>query len=467
MDVHGRHTWRGVYQVKFLEKWIRDAGSVHGLGGQSFRLNEIVPLEMNYTIQADHHHDYDNRWGDVVLRGTAAGKLTGDRLRDAFLGTILRFEAPTSARDSARPAQPGSFAAWRDFHDFMSGFYTAPRPGCYQLSIAFGGKGQPPNELRALYQGIDRSGSSPIYPDPDADFLRVMPSHMPDGTNVLGCLEAPEQSEVKGGYSYPSADPGPLNSTEQISIKWSFTRCREGVACARPRVSDAPTLPPAVCPEPRNQTARLQLGLAQQKSLKERLDAQRRGYDALARQAEQWENDFKHASRDCSLWSKALTLAGFLAGRGPTTTTTRGYTSNPGAAFTNFLNLIDKISVGDPSWMLPDVESDALPSVETAWDAFRAGYDTLGPAAPEKMLSDLRSCGAPTTSGVMDGAVTYVRLLQQIEPMMQELRKTLNDLRAKDNELLNLWSDYRRACLEYAKCKKLPASMCDTVSSAR
>jgi hypothetical protein len=67
----------------------------------------------------------------------------------------------------------------------------------------------------------------------------------------------------------------------------------------------------------------------------------------------------------------------------------------------------------------------------------------------------------------MDGAIKYVRLLQQIEPMMQDVRKTLNDLRAKDNELLNLWSDYHRACLAYAKCKKLPPNMCDRVPAAR
>ena len=67
-------------------------------------------------------------------------------------------------------------------------------------------------------------------------------------------------------------------------------------------------------------------------------------------------------------------------------------------------------------------ESDSLPSVELAWDAFRAGHDALGAASPETLLNDLRSCGAPTIQGVMDGAVTYLRLMQQTEPMMQEIR---------------------------------------------
>ena len=233
VDVHGRHKWRGVYQIKFLEKWIRDASSVTGVSGQSFRQTEIVPLEMNYTIQADHHADYDNRWGDVVLHGVAAGKLTGDPLRDTLGGSILRFEAPTSASDSARPAQPRPFASLQEFHNFVGRFHTDRRPGCYQLSIAFGGKGQPPKELRALYRGIDRTGSSPIHPDPDADFLRVMPAYMPDGTNVYGCLEGPEQREVKGELVFPSCDCQPGWSSPQISIKWSFVRsvCRDASTC--------------------------------------------------------------------------------------------------------------------------------------------------------------------------------------------------------------------------------------------
>ncbi|HET7678778.1 MAG TPA: hypothetical protein VFK79_01425 [Xanthobacteraceae bacterium] len=231
MDVHGRHNWRGNYRMKFRE--LPTTRSVSDASGRQFALNAFVPVEMSYAIQADHHHDYDHKWGDVILRGQATGKLTGRALKDALIGSVLRFEAAAPARDSAPPAPPGSFASWREFQDFMGAFHTAPRPGCYQLSIAFGGRGQPPNELRALYNGIDRSGSSPIHPGPDADFLRVMPSHMPDGTNVLGCLETPEQRDVKGEHTYPYADPGPLNSTEQISIKWSFVRtlCRDAVTC--------------------------------------------------------------------------------------------------------------------------------------------------------------------------------------------------------------------------------------------
>lgn len=470
MDVHGRHNWKATYLVTFLE--IPSSSSVSHVSGRSLGVNDFVLSEMKYTIQADHHHDYDHKWGDTILRGTAAGRITGAEDRRALFGNILRFEDPAGVPSVSGNAPRRSFASWDEFKQFEAPFYGDPRSGCYTISIAFNGT---PHERRQRYHGIERSGSSkPINPDPDLDFLNWVPGYMPGGANVYGCLDNREQPKVQGEYTFPnqSSWPDAPNDAERISIKWSFLRtlCRKGEPCVTPRETSGPVTaqpPPDLCPDPRNQTALLQAGLAQQNLLKGRLEAQRSEYNDLAGKAKQWENDFEHASRDCSLWSAALTLAGFLAGRGPTATTAGGYTYNAGGAFTNFVNLIDKVAVGDPSWMMPDVDSDALPSVETAWDAFRAGYDTLGPAAPEKMLNDLRMCGAPTIEGVMDGAITYLRLMQQIEPMMRGIRETLNDLRAKDNELSDLWNDYHRACLEYAKCKQLPASTCDAEHFAR
>ena len=223
MDVHGRHKWRGIYQVKFLEKWTDS--SVSDLSGRSFYVNKFVPLEMKYTIQANHHHDYDHKWGDVVLRGQAVDVLTGDELRAVLRGEVLRFETPVGATSTSNGTQSRSFASWKEYQEFETRFNTVRQRGCYWVNISFGGSADhgTPAEQRQRYRGIDRSGSSPIHPDPDADFLRVMPAYMPDGTNVYGCLDKPEQTEAQGGLTFPT-DPGPLNSPGQISIKWSFVR---------------------------------------------------------------------------------------------------------------------------------------------------------------------------------------------------------------------------------------------------
>ena len=234
MDVHGRHNWRSTYLVKFLETWTDTF--VSDLSGRRFYLNKFIPLELKYTIRANHHHDYDHKWGDVVMRGQAAGTMTGDELqfagRKVLLGELLRFETPGSAAIASGTPSSHSFASWREFQEFVTRFETSRREVCYQLSIGFI-IGQLPAERRALYQGINRSGSSPIHPDPDQDFLRVMPAFMPDGTNVYDCLGARDQQEARGQYSFPFPDPGPLDSTAMITIRWSFIRCREGRACVQ------------------------------------------------------------------------------------------------------------------------------------------------------------------------------------------------------------------------------------------
>lgn len=239
MDVHGRHKWRGVYQVKFLEKWIKNAASVSSLSGgslRSFRVNEIAPLEMSYTIHADHHHEYDDPNGDITLRGQAGGKITGDELSAVLGGSVLRFDTPVDATNTSSWTQSRSFASFREYEEFVSHFYTMQnRQGCYELSIAFGGSFEHGTvaEQRQRYRGIDRGGSSPIHPDPDADFLKNLPGYMPDGANLYGCLDKPEQTEVRGELVFPT-DTGPLNNPQQISIKWSFARspCRTGLTCA-------------------------------------------------------------------------------------------------------------------------------------------------------------------------------------------------------------------------------------------
>jgi hypothetical protein len=63
----------------------------------------------------------------------------------------------------------------------------------------------------------------------------------------------------------------------------------------------------------------------------------------------------------------------------------------------------------------------------------------------------------------MDGAIRFLRLMSEVEPMMRQVNKILNDLRAKDNEIKQLWDKYHAACLRYAQCKNLPVSYCEGV----
>ena len=85
-------------------------------------------------------------------------------------------------------------------------------------------------------------------------------------------------------------------------------------------------------------------------------------YLALARQAEQYKSDYEHAARDCGLWQTAIVLTGFLVSNpgmniGNLPVLVRGNLSPQSAKaleqFYNFLSLIDKVTTGDASWLVP------------------------------------------------------------------------------------------------------------------
>ena len=61
----------------------------------------------------------------------------------------------------------------------------------------------------------------------------------------------------------------------------------------------------------------------------------------------------------------------------------------------------------------------------------------------------------------MAGAVNYLRLLQQIEPLAEAAQKNLNDIRAKDQEVFDRWSMYHQHCIDYANCRGTDPKVCD------
>lgn len=265
-------------------------------------------------------------------------------------------------------------------------------------------------------------------------------------------------SRMSGRYTAPMAGG-------QITVSWSI--CREGVQCASPAAS-APAAKAPDCPRPTSQQALLDHALAEQQRLLDKLKAQMDAYQRLADQAAQWKGDFEQAAFDCKWWSRARFLMALLIGSyapthltAPTGTYPQGYLNEPGKQFSNFLYWVEKVEAGDQSWILPNNEFKGWVSLEDAWDGFKIAYDSLGPSSPEKLLAGIQSCGAPTAGVNYEGAVKYLRLMQQIEPMMRDVRRTLNDLRQKDLELLDKWNKNREACLEHAECDGQDPGHCD------
>jgi hypothetical protein len=244
----GRHVWQGEYRLKFLETPTTTRRPGHETGTHFF-VNDVVPVEFEYEIRADHNWDGEGFKvsygagnvagapvlvsGDVTMAGRAGGRVDGQLLRDSriVLGSVLRLDAPATTRYDP----PDSYASYPTYDEYFGRSGQPTEPGWYEISIGFvghdmsyNGESLPPYKALSLYRGIRRGGMMPPFvADPDDDLVHWMPEWMPDGTTVIGRLDDPDQSDVRGGFTFPAQGPGSSGDSEQIAVEWSFTRTRQ------------------------------------------------------------------------------------------------------------------------------------------------------------------------------------------------------------------------------------------------
>ncbi len=222
------------------------------------------------------------------------------------------------------------------------------------------------------------------------------------------------------------------------------------------------------CGDWKGPRAQLDLALDQQKALMDQLAKRYDRYRAILDQAQNYQSDFKLVSRNCKLWEAARTLMSFLIsnfaprvpGRLP------GQPAfEPAKEFANFISFLEKVLANDASWILPNHEFKDWVSLEDLWDGYKTAYDYVQ-SSPNKLLAGLQQCTDPIThDAIYQDALKYVRLLQEIEPLMEQVQRTLNDLRQKDLDLLDKWNKAHQACLEYQECRGGSAADCDQLQS--
>jgi hypothetical protein len=260
---------------------------------------------------------------------------------------------------------------------------------------------------------------------------------------------------------------GPDREARGLCVTPGASQVRWRVCCGCAETGPPPEFAPRgdPCGPPDPQQALLDTALRQQREILRPLGELLREQQRIQQQASQWQGDFDHATRDCQLWSVARTLVGLLASGGAPgigTGALRG--AQPVEAtkqFWNFLAMVEKVNAGDPTWLLPNHEFGDWASVEDAWDGFMVGYGALGPSSPESLRQGLQQCGAPTLEAVLDGAYEYLRLMEQLPALGERMNLILNDSRAKDHEIFNLWQNWQRACREYESCRGGDPSRCE------
>ncbi|MGH6770989.1 MAG: hypothetical protein ACRECO_18430 [Xanthobacteraceae bacterium] len=229
------------------------------------------------------------------------------------------------------------------------------------------------------------------------------------------------------------------------TVSWSI--CRQGVACPPPPADQKP------CPEP-PEKALLQAALAQQKLLMDQVGVKFDEYSRAAHQAEQYRSDFELAIYTCNRISDLQTLLGLLIGQAPANI----------KKFNTYLGVTQNILQGNATFVIDDYVGERN-GLMAEWGKIMFILEKIMPGSAPALRSQLMPCAGSNLDTVFEGALKFVQLMEQIEPLMQQINKLLNDQRSKDQEIFNLWAKYRPACLNHAKCKKLPASYCEKLPS--
>lgn len=270
-----------------------------------------------------------------------------------------------------------------------------------------------------------------------------------DVTGFESLANFTKNGTMEGAYKVMDASGNHIEETA-----WNLKMVTD--ACSKDHSGDTTSKKTDPCPPPRNELSLMQVALAQERSLLEKSGEQYHEIRDLQQQSKQWKNDYDQAARECTLWQIAEALTNFLVGNEKTTA------GEAGKQLSNFLSFLDKYADGDPSWILPNEEYKDWFSAEDAWEGYKAAFGQLKPEnKPQGLIDQLRKCGSPTSGGVMEGAINYLRLLQQIEKLAADAQKTLNDIRNKDLEVLDMWNKYHDACVAYSQCKGTDTKDCD------
>ncbi len=222
---NGRHRWQAEYELRLLEhprddtRFFRD--DVRGFN--------FEPQHLRYRMRAEQQYDRGAyAKGTVSMNGAASGALDAAQLAEGrvVLGDVHEIKAAAPPRAADAPA------AFKTFQAYLEFLGRPAAPGGYQINLGFINYRQdgPWSRVRNLYRGIDRGGSEPLAfdADRDHDFIHWVPPAMPDGTNIVGRLTAPDQAEVRGSLSFPveGGVAAGAADAQQVTVRWSFRRQR-------------------------------------------------------------------------------------------------------------------------------------------------------------------------------------------------------------------------------------------------
>jgi hypothetical protein len=245
-----------------------------------------------------------------------------------------------------------------------------------------------------------------------------------------------------------------------LEVHWSL--CRDDVPCTEqpPEPEKTPCQGPAA-QEGLRQACRDQEGLLAKEAQK-----QWDRYQQSIAEADPHQNAFLEAMAACTAWDVSeMALEGLLSAD----VASIGLEGEALEELNEFKDSLEAINTmmkavqGDPMALANEGKlGEFLTATERLKKAIEY-FQLANKATPEEFLKHLDDCNAPISDATRQSAQDYLLDMERGFEELEDYNKTVNNMRDKENECLDLQRKAYEACLEYARCQNRPESDCDNL----
>jgi hypothetical protein len=306
----------------------------------------------------------------------------------------------------------------------------------------------------------------------DLPAIRVKPS---------GCLDEDERvtpecaKAIKKFAVLPFRGSGELEESEILKTRVLWEVC---CGCGEPPRGEAEgeTDP---CGDAKQQRGLLEVSIARSVALRNDLRPRLERYKFNREQANNYRSDFELVSSSCAGWDIAMTLLTALIGgagapKGAGALTAADEAAQAAAsAFTQLLEIMEKVLDGDPTVILSGVEGAEIDllgvkgfTLGSLWGPASEIYQLIGDAKDGKSIANMKQrledcAGVPLVSDpVYKDAGQYLDFLEAAAREVPAIEKLTTRIQQSDTDVYEKWVKYYTSCLEEAQCRGTDPKEC-------
>jgi hypothetical protein len=234
------------------------------------------------------------------------------------------------------------------------------------------------------------------------------------------------------------------------SVKWAVC-CGCGDAAPttpqpQPPSRPAPTATPNLCQAPTGEQAQLDRLQHLRDDYVKELGKKWTPFKEQMDEAEANIEAYRSTIATCAIADVGKELVNYYAGE-------KG--GEAGEAMVKLIDIMEKLSEGDVSVVLPDNEA-------WAWTTIQTVISGLGAGSPEAMREKINECSISDfiPSNLRDGALKFVNSTEAQMEMLPEIRLLVGRIHQTELEYWTWQNNYYKACVDFQECKGQDTSIC-------